>query len=91
MTRWACALAVASVCVGCGGGQTSASEVPSAADLTAAPGVEATAGVAPAAAPVVHEAGSTTREDVTTVAVGAGAGAVIGALVGGGSGAARGR
>jgi hypothetical protein len=42
------------------------------------------------AAPLVHEAEPTTREDATKGAIGTGAGAAIGAILGGGSGAAKG-
>ena len=40
--------------------------------------------------PISHVAPATKRQDATKIGVGAGAGAVIGALVGGGSGAAKG-
>ena len=41
-------------------------------------------------APLSHEAEATKGEDATKIAVGAGAGAVVGALLGGGDGAAKG-
>ena len=41
-------------------------------------------------APLSHEAEATKSEDATKIAVGAGAGAVVGALLGGGDGAAKG-
>jgi hypothetical protein len=41
-------------------------------------------------APLAHEAEATKGEDATKIAVGAGAGAVVGALLGGGDGAAKG-
>jgi hypothetical protein len=41
-------------------------------------------------APVSHQAEATKSEDATKIAVGAGAGAVVGALLGGGDGAAKG-
>jgi hypothetical protein len=41
-------------------------------------------------APLSHRAEATKSEDATKIAVGAGAGAVVGALLGGGDGAAKG-
>jgi hypothetical protein len=40
--------------------------------------------------PISHLAPATKRQDATKIAIGAGAGAVVGALVGGGGGAAKG-
>ena len=41
-------------------------------------------------APIAHQAQPTKKKDATKVAIGAGAGAVVGAILGGGSGAAKG-